>query len=105
MQTYLFAYFYILHTFEYKIASAYSTTYTATMHAPVGKFTKNENNNPNKKHVTDIITEHITIFLKLLVIFLAIIAGNTIKLDIKSVPIILIPRTTTTAVINDIRNW
>ena len=44
-------------------------------------------------------------FLKLFVNFLAIIAGNTIRLDISSVPIILIPSTTTIAVISDIKNW
>ena len=44
-------------------------------------------------------------FLKLFVNFLAIIAVNTIRLDISSVPIILIPSTTTIAVISDIKNW
>ena len=57
------------------------------------------------KHITDISTDRITIFLKLFVNFLAIIAGNTIKLDISKVPIILIPSTTTIAVISDIKNW
>mgnify|MGYP003415761230 CR=1 FL=1 len=74
------------------------------MHAPVGKFKKNENSIPNIKHITDIKTESITMFLKLFVNFLAIIAGKTIKLEIKSVPIILIPTTTTIAVINEIKN-
>ena len=81
-----------------------ATIYTATIHAPVGKFKKNDIKIPNMKHTTDVNTDNITIFLKLFVNLLAIIAGNTIKLDIKSVPIILIPKTTTIAVIKEIKN-
>lgn len=56
------------------------------------------------KHITEISIERISIFLKLFVNFLAIIAGKTIKLEINNVPIILIPNTTTIAVINEIKN-
>lgn len=86
------------------LAITKATIYTATIHAPVGKFKKNDINIPNIKHIIEINTESITILLKLFVNFLAIIAGNTIKLDINNVPIILIPNTTTIAVINDIKN-
>lgn len=78
--------------------------YTATIHAPVGRFKKNDISSPNMKHIIDIKIDNITILLKLFVNFLDIIAGNTIKLDISSVPIILIPNTTTIAVIRDIKN-
>lgn len=74
------------------------------MHAPVGRFKKKENSIPNIKHITDISTDSITMFLKLFVNFLAIIAGKTIRLEISSVPIILIPKTTTIAVISEIKN-
>lgn len=74
------------------------------MHAPVGKFIKYEINIPKIKQIIEIKTESTTIFLKLLVNFLAIIAGKTIKLEISKVPIILIPNTTTIAVINEIKN-
>ena len=65
---------------------------------------KYDANTPIIKHTTEIITDDITSPLKLFVSFLAIIHGNTIKLEIKSVPIILIPTTTTNAVIRAIKN-
>ena len=74
------------------------------MLAPVGKFIKKLNSIPNIKHIIDIIPEIIINSLKLFVNPLAIIAGNTIKLEINNVPIILIPNTTINAVKNDIRN-
>ena len=78
--------------------------YTNTIPAPVGIFKKNDTNIPIKKHITDVKTDITTNPLKLVVNFFAIIAGNTIKLDINNVPIILIPTTTTNAVINAIKN-
>ena len=74
------------------------------MLAPVGKFNKDEITNPNKKHKIEIATDITAIPLNECVIFLAIIAGNTIKLEISNVPIILIPITTTNAVKNAIKN-
>ena len=59
---------------------------------------------PIVKQIIDVITDITTNPLKLVVNFLAIIAGKTIKLDINIVPIILIPTTTTNAVINAIKN-
>ena len=58
----------------------------------------------NKKHTIDVITDIITNPLKLVVNFFEITAGNTIKLEINNVPIILIPRTTTKAVNIEINN-
>lgn len=78
--------------------------YTKTIPAPVGIFKKNDTNIPIKKQSTDVSTDITTNPLKLVVNFLAIIAGNTIKLEISNVPIILIPTTTTNAVIKAIRN-
>ena len=75
------------------------------MLAPVGIENIAESIRPIKKHKEDTIADSITNPLKLLVIFFAIIQGNTIKLDIIKVPIILIPRTTTKAVIRAIKNW
>lgn len=97
--------FYFKRFLGHILAKAYSITYTPTIQAPVGKFKKKENNNPNIKQITDISTESTTNPLKLFVNFLAIIAGKTIKLEISKVPIIRIPSTTTTAVINEIKNW
>lgn len=56
------------------------------------------------KQIIDVITDTHAKPLKLFVSFLAITAGNTIRLEIKRVPIILIPKTTTNAVIRAIRN-
>lgn len=80
------------------------TIYTKTIEAPAGKLIKNETKIPIIKQMIE-IKQLITINpLKLFVNFFAIIAGNTIKLEIKSVPIILIPNTTTNAVIKAIKN-
>ena len=59
---------------------------------------------PTKKQNTEITAEAIMRDLKLLVIFLAVIAGKIIKLEIKSVPIILMPKTTVKAVKKAITN-
>ena len=74
------------------------------MLAPVGKFNKDEITSPNKKHKVEIRTDITAIPLNECVSFLAIIAGNTIKLEINNVPIILIPITTTNAVNKAIKN-
>lgn len=78
--------------------------YTKTIPAPVGIFKKNDTKIPIKKQTTDVKTDITTKPLKLVVNFFDIIAGNTIKLEISKVPIILIPTTTTNAVINAIKN-
>ena len=78
--------------------------YTNTIPAPVGILRKNDTNNPTKKQVILVIVDIITNPLKLVVNFFAMIAGNTIRLDIKSVPIIRIPTTTTKAVRSAIKN-
>ena len=74
------------------------------MLAPVGKLKKKLINIPNIKHITDIIPDITISSLKLFVSPLAMIAGKIIRLEIRSVPIILIPNTTIKAVKNDIRN-
>lgn len=81
-----------------------NTKYTKTIPAPVGIFKKKEINIPIIKQIIEIITEQITNPLKLFVNFLDITAGNIIKLEISNVPIILIPTTTTNAVISAIKN-
>ena len=74
------------------------------MLAPVGKLKKKLINIPNIKHITDIIPDITISSLKLFVSPLAMIAGKIIRLEIRSVPIILIPNTTIKAAKNDIRN-
>lgn len=74
------------------------------MQAPVGKFNINDSITPTIKHITDNTADKATIPLKLFVNFLAIIAGKTIKLEMSKVPINLIPKTTTKAVIREIKN-
>ena len=59
---------------------------------------------PTKKQNTEMIADVIISPLKLFVIFLAVIAGKIIKLEIKSVPIILMPKTTVKAVKKAITN-
>ena len=86
------------------LVMASNIIYTNTILAPVGRFMKKLSNIPNIKHTTDIIPDIMISSLKLPVSPFAIIAGKTIKLDIKSVPIILIPRTTINAVRNEIKN-
>ena len=83
---------------------AKSIIYTNTIPAPVGIFKKNDVNIPIIKHTTEVSILITTKPLKLVVNFLAIIAGKTIKLDISIVPIILIPTTTTNAVNSAIKN-
>ena len=90
--------------FFHKLARIKAPIYTITILAPVGKFNNEETIKPNKKHSIDIITDRTDIPLNECVNFLAITAGNTIRLDINNVPIILIPITTTTAVNNAIKN-
>jgi len=53
---------------------------------------------PSKKLITDTIAAVITTPLKLLHIRIAVSDGITIRLDMRSEPIIIIPRTTVTAV-------
>ncbi len=76
--------------------------FAITMLAPVGSEKAKDSIRPSISPSIDIIAETITNDLKLLVIFRDIIAGNTIRLDIIKVPIILIPITTIRAVIRDI---
>lgn len=79
--------------------------YTVTILAPVGKFKKKLTNMPKIKHIIDIIPDIIISSLKLFDNPFAITAGNIIKLDINSVPIILMPNTIINAVRKEIRNW
>ena len=72
--------------------------FTITMLAPGVVFISRAVNIPIKKLTTDIIADVITTPLKLLHTLIAVRVGITIRLDIKSEPIIIIPRTTVTAV-------
>jgi hypothetical protein len=54
-----------------------------------------------KKQTTDIIIDAHTVHLKFLKILIDVKAGKIIKLEINNVPIILIPKTTITAVTID----
>ncbi len=72
--------------------------------APVGRFTEKDKIIPTKKQNTEIIEDIIIRPLKLFVIFLAVMAGKIIKLEIKRVPIILMPKTTVKAVKRAITN-
>lgn len=76
----------------------------STTLAPVGRLMTNDKIMPTKKQNTEIIEDAIMRPLKLFVIFLAVIAGKMIRLEIKSVPIILIPKTTVKAVKKAITN-
>jgi hypothetical protein len=57
--------------------------------------------NAIKKHTTDIIIDDHTVHLKFLNKRIDVKAGKIIKLEINNVPIILIPKTTITAVTID----
>lgn len=75
-----------------------NTAFTITMLAPGVVFIKRAINIPIKKLITDINADVITTPLKLLHTLIAVREGITIRLDIKREPIIIIPRTTVTAV-------
>ena len=77
---------------------------TITTLAPVGRFMAKDKHIPIKKQITEMIAEANIRPLKLLTIFLAVIAGKIIRLEIKRVPIILIPKTTVKAVKKAITN-
>lgn len=64
------------------------------MQAPVGTEYKYEIISPKMKLIIDKITDTITVLKKLLQTRIAVSDGNAIRLDIKSVPIILIPSVT-----------
>jgi hypothetical protein len=68
------------------------------MLAPVGVEYTKEAVIPIKKHITERTAEEITTLLKLLNILIEVNDGKIIRLDIKSAPIILIPKTTVIAV-------
>ena len=74
------------------------------MPAPVGKLKRKEISKPQIKQKIEKKADEITRYLKLLTNFLAINAGKIIRLEIKSVPIILMPMTTVSAVRNEIKN-
>lgn len=71
---------------------------TITIQAPVGTEYKYEINTPATKQKIDKITDKITVVKNLLQIRIAVSDGKAIRLDIRSVPIILIPRVTVIAV-------
>ena len=68
------------------------------MLAPVGISKIHEAIIPRMKHKTDTTPAEIITLLNVLKSLIEVTAGNTIRLDIKSVPIILIPITIVTAV-------
>lgn len=71
---------------------------TTTTLAPVGVEYKYEIKIPEIKENTETIAENIITILKLLKTFIEITDGNTIKLDIRSAPTSLIPKTIVIAV-------
>ena len=73
------------------------------MPPPVGIEKMSEVSIPTKKLKIEKIDENMTNFLKLKAIFLEIKAGNTIRLETKRVPTILMPKTTVTAIKEDIK--
>lgn len=73
-------------------------TFTITILAPGVVLNAKAISIPIRKLITDTIDEVITTPLKLLHILIAVSDGMTIRLEIKRVPIIIIPKTTVTAV-------
>ena len=71
--------------------------------APVGVSSIYEDTRPIKKHTTDKTDEQTITALKLLNTLIEVRAGKIIRLDMRSVPIILIPTTTVIAVSTAIR--
>lgn len=69
--------------------------FTTVMHAPVGTASKiSVSKNPRQKLITEITKEQIVTALKDLNTLIAESAGNTIRLEMRSVPIRRIPITT-----------
>lgn len=75
---------------------------TATILAPVGVSSIYDPIIPKVKHPAETAAEVMTAAINLLHTLIAVSAGKIIRLDIKSDPIILIPKTTVTAVITAI---
>ena len=73
-------------------------TFTITTLAPGAVSIARDENKPIRKQVTEINPEHITTERKLLQILIEVIAGKIIRLEIRSDPIIIIPKTIVTAV-------
>jgi len=69
------------------------TMFVATTVAPAGVENINETIIPIIKHKTAITAENTHTFLKLLNTLIAVRAGNIIRAEIRSVPIIRIPST------------
>ena len=80
------------------------TTLTRTIPAPVGRLNRNEIRIPKIKQKIEKNADKITRYLKLLTNFFAIKAGKIIRLEFKSVPIILMPITIVIAVRKEIKN-
>ena len=68
------------------------------MLAPTGVLQRYDAVIPRKKHVTESIDDVIITLLKVLQTCIDVSAGKIIRLEIRSVPIILIPSTTVRAV-------
>ena len=75
-----------------------ATIFTATTLAPLGSSKAKDAVIPITKHSTARAPEQITTDLKLRHRRMELSAGNTIRLDMSSAPIILMPSTTVTAV-------
>ena len=97
---FLFLYYYFFNIFV-KIKIAVLDNITP---APAGILNTNEIINPAMKAINDITPEIITRALKPDAKFLAVTAGRIITPEIKRVPVILIPDTTTRAVKIEIIN-
>ena len=80
--------------------SAKAMMFIITIVAPVGVSNSYEASIPAKKHVSDTQAEHIVTLLKHLHNRIEVSAGNIIRLEIKSAPIMRIPSTIVIAVKN-----
>ena len=74
------------------------------MLAPVGRFQTKDRASPAAKQISEMQADVTTSARKLLTSLRAVTAGRMIRLDIRSVPIILMPSTTVRAVRKEIRN-
>ena len=72
--------------------------FAITILAPVGVSRNTDAKMPRIKHTTDTTPEQITTLLKVLHTLIEVSDGKIIRLDIKSAPISLMPRTIITAV-------
>ena len=93
-----------IHFFT-RITAKRTAILTRTILAPVGRLILKDKIIPKKKHTIDKTTDVHTTALKLPTSFPAVTAGKIIRLEIRRLPIILIPNTTARAVKRAMINW